>query len=119
MVHDRYLAWSRSGHHRGRTKFRFSSFASVLGILNATSAGVAAERDAYLGDAVEAPACDGAPRAGMCRQTSLGLGKNARSAHSASRSARRCDGVRCSFGTVTVIFPWLTVLIALRASGVQ
>ena len=79
----------------------------------------ATESGVYLDDDVAAPACDGAPRAGMCTHTSFGFGKNARWAHSASRRARRCDEVRCSLGTVTAIFPLLTVLMALRASGVQ
>ena len=72
----------------------------------------------YLGDAVAAPAED-VPPGGICTQTSFGFGANAWSAHSASRSARRCDRVRCCFGTVTAIFPWFTILTALRASGVQ
>ncbi len=55
----------------------------------------------------------------MGRHTSFGFGKNARWAHSARLRARRCDEVRCSLGTVTDIFPLLTVLMALRASGVQ
>jgi hypothetical protein len=99
--------------------FRPSVLAGVLDILKATSPTGGTESDPYLDDVVVAPACDGAPCAGMCRHTSFGFGKNARWAHSARRRARRCEEVRCSLGTVTVIFPLLTVLMALRASGVQ
>ena len=42
------------------------------------SAGGSAESDVYLEDVAEALACDDAPRAGMCRHTSFGFGKNAR-----------------------------------------
>ena len=91
----------------------------MLDILKAMSAHGATESGVYLDDVAAAPACDGAPRAGMRRHISFGFGKNARCAHSASRRARRCDEVRCSLGTVTDIFPLLTVLMALRASGVQ
>lgn len=90
----------------------------MLDILKATPAH-ATESGVYLDDVVAAPACDGAPRAGMRRHTNFGFGKNARWAHSARRRALRCDEVRCSLGTVTDIFPLLTVLMALRASGVQ
>jgi hypothetical protein len=73
----------------------------------------------YLGDTVAAPAEEGVLFGGICTQTSLGFGANAWSAHSASRSARRCGCVKCGLGTVTAIFPWSTILMALRASGVQ
>jgi hypothetical protein len=73
----------------------------------------------YLGDTGAAPDEAGVPPGVICTQTSFGFGANARSAHSARRSARRCDRVRCCLGTVTAIFPWSTILTALRASGVQ
>ena len=73
----------------------------------------------YLGDAVVAPAEPGVLPGEIFTQTSFGFGANARLAHSASRSARRCACVRCCLGTVTAILPWSTILIALRASGVQ
>jgi hypothetical protein len=47
------------------------------------------------------------------------LGENIRSAHSARRRAWCCAGDRCRFGTETHILPWLTIVSALRASGVQ
>jgi hypothetical protein len=65
------------------------------------------------------PAEEGVPFGRICTQTSLGFGANAWLAHSASRSARRCDHVKCGLGTETAIFPWFTILTALRASGVQ
>ena len=73
----------------------------------------------YLGDTVAAAGEEGVLPGGICTQTSFGFGAKARSAHSARRSARRCDHVRCGLGTVTAIFPWFTILMALRASGVQ
>jgi hypothetical protein len=73
----------------------------------------------YLGDTVAAPAEERVLFGGICTQTSFGFGANAWLAHSASRNARRCDRVKCCFGTVTAIFPWFTILTALRASGVQ
>jgi len=73
----------------------------------------------YLGDVPAAAADGGLVLLGICTQTSLGFGANVWSAHSASRNARRCDRVKCGLGTVTAIFPWSTVLMALRASGVQ
>jgi len=73
----------------------------------------------YLGDTVPAPAEEGVLFRGMCTQISFGFGANSWLAHSASRSARRCDHVKCGLATVTAIFPWSTILMALRASGVQ
>jgi hypothetical protein len=73
----------------------------------------------YLGDTFAAPGEEGVLFGGICTQTSLGFGANAWLAHSARRSARRCDHVKCGLATVTAIFPWSTILMALRASGVQ
>src|ERR1700728_2992217 len=105
--------------YRSRDNFGPRNLGTCLAFLGRHRPAGAIESGVYLDDVVAAPACDGAPRAGMCRHTSFGFGKNARWAHSARRRARRCDEVRCSLGTVTDIFPLLTVLMALRASGVQ
>jgi hypothetical protein len=119
MVHGQYLAWLGPGIIAAGVIPVLVIREAFLAFSKRRRAESQPNANFYLGDAAEAPACDGGARAGMWRHTSFGLGKNARSAHSASRRARRCDGVRCTFGTVTVIFPWLTVLMALRASGVQ
>src|ERR1700728_128428 len=104
--------------YRSRVNFALGTWACLTFSRRRQPTG-ATESGVYLDDVLVAPACDGAPRAGMGRHTSFGFGKNARWAHSARRRARRCDEVRCSLGTVTDIFPLLTVLMALRASGVQ
>src|ERR1700691_1679361 len=91
----------------------------MLDILKATSAYGSDRKWCLLGRRSRGAGMRWCPACRNGQHTSFGFGKNARWAHSARLRARRCDEVRCSLGTVTDIFPLLTVLMALRASGVQ
>ena len=78
---SRMLAWIAPDRLHGNAPtwlIGLSISVGVIGLFKPASAGGSAESDVYLEDVAEAPACDGAPRAGMCRHTSFGFGKNAR-----------------------------------------